>query len=596
MTVKGATSWSGTFVCKDATGALAAASVGPAGTLYLNGTSNAASVTISGSNPYKWTLTLPALSAGDRVDMYITATVGGIATAAIVASDAADTKRVSDLNDIAATAIVSGGAITTSSGAVTTVTGVTNAVTANVTQINGAATNGYNATLKLKQLDIQADANLDAIVAKGSGTGAGVKLVAGATASGIDVAGGGTSGAGIAITATNGHGISSTSGGNGNHGILAIGGTGELGCGIHAEGSLNDVAPGHGFQAVGGYGAHPSATSGRGINAIGYSPNAPGIHAEGGTTGPGMRLVGFASSPGLLIAGGPTGNGITVSGGGTSGDGINISTTNGDGISIASAGAGQYDIDADIHGTLDTVTTATNVTTALAKLKKWLQLLFRKDAAIAADNAVELAEINANMGTGVGAFANTTDSTEAIRDNMTTAPTVTAIADQVWDEAIAGHLNPGSTGLALNTAGAAADPLTNPVPGTYASGTAGAAIGSLQTGKITVVSPMSQDGLAVKLVRGDDYLNADGRALVWTDSGSNWPSLTGATVKFKWVTFSKSCTVIGAGGAHQQVSLDLTSAETDVLQNGYFDIEATLSNTHVVTLVIAGSLIIKDDV
>lgn len=126
MTVKSATAWSGTFVCLDATGAPAAATVGPAGTLYLNGTSNAASVTISGGNPYKWTLTLPALSAGDRVDMYITATVGGIATAAIVASDAADTKRVSDLVDLAATAIVSGGAITTSGGAVSTVTTLTN--------------------------------------------------------------------------------------------------------------------------------------------------------------------------------------------------------------------------------------------------------------------------------------------------------------------------------------------------------------------------------------------------------------------------------------------------------------------------------------
>lgn len=147
MTVKSAATWSGTFVTLDATGALAAASVGPAGTLYVNGTSNAATVTISGSNPYKWTLTLPSLSAGDRCDIYITATVGGIATAAIVASDAADTKLVSGLNDIAATAIVSSGAITTSGGAVGTVTSVTNTVSANLVSILGAAITGTAAQI-----------------------------------------------------------------------------------------------------------------------------------------------------------------------------------------------------------------------------------------------------------------------------------------------------------------------------------------------------------------------------------------------------------------------------------------------------------------
>lgn len=67
-------------------------------------------------------------------------------------------------------------------------------------------------------------------------------------------------------------------------------------------------------------------------------------------------------------------------------------------------------------GWLVSLATATNVSDALAKLKKWLQLLFRKDAAIATDNATELGEINANGGSGVGAFANTTDSVEALRD------------------------------------------------------------------------------------------------------------------------------------------------------------------------------------
>jgi hypothetical protein len=94
--------FTGNFVTTDSTGALAAASVGPAGVLYVAGTATADAVTISGANPYKFSVTLPALTAGQSVAMYVTATVGGIATAAFVAAELADTKRVSDLVDAAA--------------------------------------------------------------------------------------------------------------------------------------------------------------------------------------------------------------------------------------------------------------------------------------------------------------------------------------------------------------------------------------------------------------------------------------------------------------------------------------------------------------
>jgi hypothetical protein len=86
-----------------------------------------------------------------------------------------------------------------------------------------------------------------------------------------------------------------------------------------------------------------------------------------------------------------------------------------------------------------TLTAATNITTDIAtavwasgtrtltsvsglgiatatKLTKYVQLLARKDAAIATDNAAEVTEINADGGSGAGAFLNTTDALEAIRD------------------------------------------------------------------------------------------------------------------------------------------------------------------------------------
>lgn len=97
MTVKSGQTWSGLVVCKDSTGALATPSVGPVGALYVDGVVNAASVTVSGANPYKWTVTLPTLTAGQCVSMYITATIATIATASVVAEDVADTVRLSDV-------------------------------------------------------------------------------------------------------------------------------------------------------------------------------------------------------------------------------------------------------------------------------------------------------------------------------------------------------------------------------------------------------------------------------------------------------------------------------------------------------------------
>jgi hypothetical protein len=52
-----------------------------------------------------------------------------------------------------------------------------------------------------------------------------------------------------------------------------------------------------------------------------------------------------------------------------------------------------------------------------------------------------------------------------------------AIADQVWDEVLSGHLTAGTTGNALNAAGAAGDPWSTSLPGAYGAGSAGKIIG-----------------------------------------------------------------------------------------------------------------------
>jgi len=97
MIVKSGSVWNGLFVTVDATGALATPSAGPTGKLYVDGVANSATVTITGSNPYKFSVTLPSLTAGQHVDMYITATISSIATAGVVASAQADTVLTSDV-------------------------------------------------------------------------------------------------------------------------------------------------------------------------------------------------------------------------------------------------------------------------------------------------------------------------------------------------------------------------------------------------------------------------------------------------------------------------------------------------------------------
>lgn len=65
--------------------------------------------------------------------------------------------------------------------------------------------------------------------------------------------------------------------------------------------------------------------------------------------------------------------------------------------------------------------TAAALTSHADDVLAYVQLLARKDSAIATDRASELAAINADEGTGSGAYAPTTESQEAIGDRLPTA-------------------------------------------------------------------------------------------------------------------------------------------------------------------------------
>lgn len=186
----------------------------------------------------------------------------------------------------------------------------------------------------------------------------------------------------------------------------------------------------------------------------------------------------------------------------------------------------------------------------LSKLLKYFQLTLRKDSAIATDNATEVTAINANGGSGGGAYANTTDSQEATRDAL--------------------------------VSGGAGDPLATQVPGSYAAGTAGAILGTIGTGQFVVLVPLV--GRTLNLVRGDSYSNSLGTAITVTKaSGELWPSdLTTYTLTFgadinvdKTVggattptTISGTATAVTMTGSGQSFRLEFTPSQLASIAEG----------------------------
>jgi hypothetical protein len=120
---------------------------------------------------------------------------------------------------------------------------------------------------------------------------------------------------------------------------------------------------------------------------------------------------------------------------------------------------------------------------------------------------------------------------------------------------------------------------------------------------LVISNPVAADG-SIVLVKGDDYLAADGRSLTW--SSSLWPDLTSATITLNANKSSgnsnQGSTTFTANGSvtsntnPRVVSVDLPNAVTSLLASGAygysFEVTATLSDTHKVTLVM-GTVTVK---
>jgi hypothetical protein len=211
----------------------------------------------------------------------------------------------------------------------------------NVIQIDGATTVGNNATLHLKQLDIQNNAG-DAVIAHATGgagdglsllgnaAGHGLNAVGGASnGNAINAQGGAATGVGIAATGgTTGAGVYVLGGSGGGHGIHAAPQAGNND-GVHAEGN----GTGHGVSAEGG-------ATGHGIYGLGGATSGDGVHGEGQTSGDGIAGVGAGAGDGVGATGGATGRGIHATGGATSGEGLRAEAQNGGDDGIIGLGEG----------------------------------------------------------------------------------------------------------------------------------------------------------------------------------------------------------------------------------------------------------------
>ncbi len=100
MSVKSSQSVTVEFTTENpSTGAAQNGDSTPTGILYVDGTANGATCTVSNitTGVYKVAVTLPTLTAGQMVGIRISATVAAVAGTAVVWQDTADTSLVSDV-------------------------------------------------------------------------------------------------------------------------------------------------------------------------------------------------------------------------------------------------------------------------------------------------------------------------------------------------------------------------------------------------------------------------------------------------------------------------------------------------------------------
>lgn len=209
----------------------------------------------------------------------ITLADASLTTAKLGAFVLAKTTNISGFNDIAATDVVSGGAITTSGGV------------AVAKLADGVTHGGSTAILSLTRVIVAASSNNSAVTLTGSGSGHGMRVTGGSTGHGVFAQGGSTSGSGASFQApTSGDGISASGGSDFGDGIS---GSSTVGNGMTLAGaSIN----GTGLYCVGG------SSSGHGAYFRGIGTDSSGLRLEGTGNGLDMLLVTPATNLSVTVS------------------------------------------------------------------------------------------------------------------------------------------------------------------------------------------------------------------------------------------------------------------------------------------------------
>jgi len=109
------------------------------------------------------------------------------------------------------------------------------------------------------------------------------------------------------------------------------------------------------------------------------------------------------------------------------------------------------------------------------------------------------------------------------------------VADAVWDEAASGHTTAGTTGKALTDAGSAGDPWSTSLPGAYGAGTAGYLVGTYidaaisdaaTAASVSALNDLSTADIDARLAAYDAPTNAEMVAAFTEIKGATWSSAT----------------------------------------------------------------------
>jgi len=339
-----------------------------------------------------------------------------------------------------------------------------------------------------------------------------------------------------------------------NFSALAINGSGQVTVGTNADKTGYALT---GAQSI------TSLTITGGVAVTNSNTNQPGLSITGNGTGDGAIITGGsgAGANGLHCVGGGTGgSGIFAQGSGPGGSGAKLfSGSGGHTPPIAGEYGCGLQCTANNTGGFGIVASTTSGLGGLACAgpgADWT--VFAKGDGIVAVGTIGLG-LDVNNSNLLAAGGNVT-----VQGYASGQDPATLVLDAL-----------GSDHDITNTIGAEINAI--------------AAILSQTAPNVTITSPIVSDG-TTSIIRGDDYRSADGRALVYTDSGSNFPD--NSTVQ--WIAYlnnnavlTKTGTLSPATGANKSVTVELTNTDTAALTQNLYDyaLVFTWPDTHSATLV-----------